>query len=70
MITENNLINAGFSREVINGSIVFTRQGFSILRNDLGWCPCTMLFGQPFIGDIYLSTMEELERFIVESINV
>lgn len=69
-ITREKLLKAGFSEEIINGNIIYTRKGFSIFHNEFAWCPCIMMAGEMKIGNVYLDTMEELERFINETNNM
>ena len=63
-LTRETLLKAGFSEEIMNGNIIYTRKGYSILHNEFAWCPCIMIAGEMKIGNVHLYTMEELERFI------
>lgn len=67
MITEEKLIKAGFTKEVKEGVIIYSREGFSFLNNGIAWHPCSILSGDIKIGNIYVETMEDVERFIIES---
>ena len=69
-ITRDKLLKAGFTVRVINGVNVYTRDGYSFIHNNVGWCPCKILLGEVKIGNIRLDTMEDIERYIIETKNM
>lgn len=68
-ITREFLLQAGFTEDFSNGILIYSRDGFSILNNGIAWFPCNILSGEVIIGNICLSTMEDIERYINESKN-
>lgn len=68
-ITREKLLKAGFIEEIKNGYRIYTCKGHYILHNGFGWCPCNMIAGEMKIGNIYLNTMEELEKIINDTKN-
>lgn len=70
MITSEKLINAGFKMSIVNEENVYTRDGYSFVHNGVKWCPCNLDFGIVAISNVCLETMEELERFIIETKNM
>lgn len=69
-ITREKLLKAGFTVHVMNEGNVYTRDGYSLIHNNTGWCPCIILSGEVKIGKICLYTMEEIEKFIIETKNM
>ena len=49
---------------------IYTRDGYSFIKNNVGWCPCKILSGEVKIGNIYLDTMEDIEKYIIETKNM
>lgn len=69
-ITREKLLKAGFDEKFVDSSTIYTRKGFSILHNGIAWYPCTILSEEVKIGNVYLETMEEIEKFIIENKNI
>ena len=68
-ITREKLLRAGFTVCVMNEGNIYTRDGYSFIHNNVGWCPCNTLLGEVKIGNIRLDTMEDIERYIIETKN-
>lgn len=66
-ITREKLLKAGFTESIMNGFKIYTRDGFSILHNNIAWCPCNTDFGKVTIQKLYLNTMEQIEHLILQS---
>lgn len=69
-ITREKLLKAGFTVHVMNEGNVYTRDGYSLIHNNAGWCPCIILSGEVKIGKICLDTMEDIEKYIIETKNM
>lgn len=69
-ITIEKLLKTGFTVHVMNEGNVYTRDGYSLTHNNVGWCPCTILSGEVKIGKICLDTMEDIEKYIIETKNM
>lgn len=69
-ITRDKLLKAGFTVIVMKEGDIYTRDGYSFIKNNVGWCPCKILSGEVKIGNIYLDTMEDIEKYIIETKNM
>ena len=70
-ITKEKLLRAGFTVRVINGVNVYTRDGYSFIHNNVvGWCPCTIFSGEVKIGKVRVDSMEDIEKYIIETKNM
>jgi hypothetical protein len=65
-ITRELLIREGFLERMINGSSMYVKNQFAVLRRDGMWIPCN-IEGQPKHTNVYVNTMEELMRLMEET---
>lgn len=59
-ITRTNLINAGYKETKKDNLVFYTLNDFTIVYTHGLWCPCNYT-NEPFIGNTYLKTMEDIE---------
>ena len=66
-ITAEALRKLGFTEVIFHGHTIYIHDKYAITQNALTWISCNIEFGTPCSTNVFIDTIEELEKLIKES---
>lgn len=65
MLTRQILLENGFEEKMMYGQIFYVKGNCAVVHS-FKWVPCNLESGVPLSTNVYVNTMEELEKLLQE----